>query len=294
MNLRKYYFECGIIFLNIILRSSILYASETYYNLKESEIRTLERIEEHYLRKLFQTTKGCPIAQLYLESGQYPARFEIIRRRLLFFKNILNENPNSLIFKFIQLQIEKPTKGDWASSCLASLEYLNIKLSIEQIAIMKKNQFGKILKKAIYEKSVQYLLEKRKCKGKEIVYSRLKMSEYLLPNNENLSIEEQQYIFSIRNRMIQIESNFPEKEEIKPCICGEQMKMKHIYTCKNLNKENVIIEFEEIFRENVKNQKIISKRFRKSFENWKKLEIKSYHGILNSDPLYVNTVMEIK
>ena len=94
--------------------------------------------------------------------------------------------------------------------------------------------------------------------------------------------------------MIQIESNFPEKEEIKPCICGEQMKMKHIYTCKNLNNENVIIEFEEIFQENVKNQKIISKRFRKSFENWKKLEIKNYHGILNSDPLYVDTVMEIK
>ena len=69
-----------------------------------------------------------------------PARFEIIRRRLLFFKNILNENPNSLIFKFIQLQIEKPTKGDWAFSCLASLKHLNIKLSIEQIAIMKKQK----------------------------------------------------------------------------------------------------------------------------------------------------------
>ena len=209
----------------MILRSSILYASETYYNLKGCEIRILERIEEHYLRKLFQTTKGCPISQLYLESGQYPARFEIMRRRLSFLKNILNENPNSLIFKFIQLQIEKPTKGDWASSCLASLKYLNIKLSLEQIAIMKKTQFGKMLKKSINEKSIQYLLEKRKSKGKEIIYSRLKMSEYLLPNNENLSIEEQQYIFSIRNRMIQIESNFKEKEALKPCIYVEKRKI---------------------------------------------------------------------
>ena len=81
MNLRKYYFECGIIFLNIILRSSILNASETYYNPKESDIRTLERIEEHHLSKLFITRKGCPISQLYLEAGQYSARFEIIRRR---------------------------------------------------------------------------------------------------------------------------------------------------------------------------------------------------------------------
>ena len=104
LNLRKYYFECGVMFFNIILRSSILYASEAYYNLKEHEIRALEKIEEHYLRKLFQTTKGCPISQLYLEAGQYPARFEIIRRRLLFFKTILNENPDSLILKLSKPQ----------------------------------------------------------------------------------------------------------------------------------------------------------------------------------------------
>ena len=291
MNLRKYYFECGIIFLNIILRSSILYASETYYNLKESEIRTLERIEEHYLRKLFKTTKGCPISQLYLEAGQYPARFEIIRRRLLFFKNILNENPNSLIFKFVQLQIEKPSKGDWASSCISSLQYLNIKLSIHEIAKMKKNQFSKILKKSLEEKSVQYLLENRKSKGKEINYTRLKMAEYLLPQNENLSIEEQQYIFSIRNRMIPIESNFSVIGKERPCLCGEVKTMKHIYTCKKLNEEEIIIKYEEIFKENVQNQKIILKRFRKNFESYQYED--NYHGIPCGDPLYCNTVVEI-
>ena len=60
---RKYYFECGMIFLNIMLRSSILYGSETYYDLKENELRALERIEESYMRQLLGTTKGCPIVQ---------------------------------------------------------------------------------------------------------------------------------------------------------------------------------------------------------------------------------------
>ena len=46
LHLKKYYFECGVIFLNVMLRSSIFYACETYYNLKETEIRQLERIEE--------------------------------------------------------------------------------------------------------------------------------------------------------------------------------------------------------------------------------------------------------
>ena len=75
LNLKQYYFECALIFLNVILRSSILYASETYYNLKENELRTLERIEEEFLRKLLKTGRGCPVSQLYLETGHVPARF---------------------------------------------------------------------------------------------------------------------------------------------------------------------------------------------------------------------------
>ena len=59
---------------------------------------------------------------------------------------------------------------------------------MEQIAIMKKNQSSK---------------------GRGINYSRLKMSECLLPNNENLTIEEQEYIFSIRNKIFLF---FPEKK----------------------------------------------------------------------------------
>ena len=77
LNLKQYYFECSMILLNALLRPSILYACETYYNLKENEIRQIERIEENYLRKVLNTTKGCPIVQIYLEMGHIPARVEI-------------------------------------------------------------------------------------------------------------------------------------------------------------------------------------------------------------------------
>ena len=46
LNLRKYYFECAIIFMNCMLRSSILFAADTCYALKETELQELERIEE--------------------------------------------------------------------------------------------------------------------------------------------------------------------------------------------------------------------------------------------------------
>ena len=97
--LRSYYFECSITFMDSMLRGSILYACDMYYNLKEAELRQIERIEEEFMRKVLQTSRGCPITQLYLEMGQYPARFEIQRMRCLYLKYIINENEESLLKK---------------------------------------------------------------------------------------------------------------------------------------------------------------------------------------------------
>ena len=49
LKLNKYYFEGAMIFMNSMLRGSILYAADMYYNLKESELRQIERIEESSL-----------------------------------------------------------------------------------------------------------------------------------------------------------------------------------------------------------------------------------------------------
>ena len=119
-----------------MLRSSILYASETYYNLKETELRQIERIEENYMRQLLKTNRGCHISQIYLELGQIPACFDIFEIRLYFLKDILNQEEDSLMFKFLQLQIQNPSKCDWASSCKENLKDLDLELSFDEIRTM--------------------------------------------------------------------------------------------------------------------------------------------------------------
>ena len=110
LNLMRYYFECAMVLMNSMLRSSILYAAETYYDLKEKELRKIERIEETFMRKLLKTSKGCPITQLYLTLGQIPARFAIKKMRLLFLKYILHQDDNSMINRVFQLQVKHPTQ----------------------------------------------------------------------------------------------------------------------------------------------------------------------------------------
>ena len=168
LNLRKYYFECALLFLKVMLRSSILYACETYYNLKETEIRQLEMIEEGFLRELIRTGKGCPISQLYTEVSLIPARLEIIKLRLLFLQYILNQKENSTIFMFLKLQFQQPTKGDWGSACIKNLKELNIEESLEDIKLMTKQKFKNILNERIIKAAIIYLKGKQGSKGKEI------------------------------------------------------------------------------------------------------------------------------
>ena len=105
LNLRQYYFECALLFMNVMLRGSILYVADMYYSLKETELRKIERIEEICLRKILKTTKGCPITQMYLEVGQYPARYEVQKMRLLYLKYILERDEESTLKKFVMPQV---------------------------------------------------------------------------------------------------------------------------------------------------------------------------------------------
>ena len=267
LNLQKYYFECAMILLNAILRPSILYACDMYYNLKETEIRQLERIEESYLRKVLNTTKGCPIVQLYLEMGHTPARVEIQKTRLLYLQYILQQSEDSTLNKFFSLQLEMPTRGDWASTCLKDLHELDIENTLEEIRLMTKHKFTQILRKKSKLRAFQYLINKQGVKGQEIEYLNIEMSEYLQPYNEELSIDERRKLFSFRNKMTDIPSNFPRTKNVKKCWCGEHEDMAHIYECKMLNIEENLIPYQKIYCGTISEQVQIFRRMSKSIEN---------------------------
>ena len=269
LNLKQYFFECAIFLLNVILRGSILYASDMYYNLSEYQLRQIERIEEGYLRRILNTQKGCPLVQLYLEMGHIPARFEIQKMRLLYLKYILEQNEESTLFKIFQLQLENPTRGDWVSTCQSDLKRWNIILTFHEIRNMTKSKFTSILKENMEEAALAYLVGKQGEKGKEMKYTSLEMSEYLQPTNQKLSIEEKCEMFSIRNRMINIPYNFPGKNTENKCLCEKNEDMVHIFNCETYKKKETNLKYEHIFEGNLEQQIEVFKIFN---ENMKQRE----------------------
>ena len=133
---------------------------------------------------------------------------------------------------------------------------------------MKKNAF-------------RYLNNKRGKKGEEIQYSCLEMCEYLLPTNSNLTIEQKHEMFAIRNRMINIENNFPKKDTLAICECGNKENMQHIYNCELLsdNRQKQSLAYNDIFNGNVKQQTIVYKLFKHNLE--KREQLKNHPHVIH-------------
>ena len=271
LHLFQYYFECSVIFKNVFLRPIILYACETYYNLTETEVRQIERNEESYLRQIFSTPRSCPISQLYLESGEYPARFEVKRMKLLFLKYILTQDKSSTIYKFLQLQLQQPRRGEWASTCLENLKELEISLSLEDITKIKLSEYKQILKQQIQKVSLKYLLGIRKIKGSQIEYKSMQMSDYLLPNLYIQSNEDKKLLYALRNQMFQLnEDSFQNKNKL--CLCGkEEENITNLYNCQLLNTNKIKYPYEKIYNGTCFEQSEIIKRIKLSLSNREKL-----------------------
>ena len=91
-----------------------------------------------------------------------------MKLRLFFLKYILNQDPQSGIYRMYHLQLENPKRGDWASTCRKNMEDLNVNLSNEEIRKMSKNVFKNLIRKKCKEKGFEYLMKRRGKKGQNI------------------------------------------------------------------------------------------------------------------------------
>ena len=123
-----------------LLLSTLLSNSEAWYNLTQSDISVLEKVDEELLRKIFHAHSKTPLELLYLESGSIPIRFILMSRRLNFLWYILNENEETLISKFFMAQVNKPVKGDWVSRVKLDLTELDLNQDFKEIKAKTKNE----------------------------------------------------------------------------------------------------------------------------------------------------------
>ena len=255
----KYYFEVAIILRNSLLVSSVLNNCEAWYNITRAEMEYLETVDIMFLRKILNAPRSTPKEMLFLELGCMRLRDIIKQRRLLFLYYILNEPSNSLVHSFLMAQLKSRNKKDWVTTVIKDLEELEIKLSFEEIRLMKKSNFQTLVKTKINEYAFKSL-EKEKLshsKVNKVNHKMLQLRTYFVPNEMKASKEEIQTIFKLRCRMTNLKTNMKGINENVECpLCegeGAEDSQEHvIQECKSIENKNQdkseMINYDDIYK----------------------------------------------
>ena len=249
----KHYFEVAMVLRNALLISSLLTNAEAWYNLSNTEIEELEKVDESLLRSVLKCPVSTPKEMLYLELGASPIRNTIRSRRLNFLQYILHEDKNSLIYSFLKAQFSEPSKQDWGETILNDIEDFGINLTLDEIEKMPQTTFKALVRKKERISSLNYLngIKAKHSKVLHITHSVLEMADYLKPNG--ISNQEAAFLFTLRSRMLDVRSNYGGQHTDTLCpLCAElDDTQAHLLVCKELTSSGTLVdklpEYEDIF-----------------------------------------------
>ena len=263
----QYYFEVALILRGSLLISSLLCNSESWYNVTKTELDLLESVDLHFLRQILNVPKSTPKEMLFLEMGCLPLRHMIRKRRIMFLHYILNQDSNSMLYRFLMIQNKSRKKKDWIVQVMTDLKELEMDENFEDIKNLKKLKLRKILDNKIKDNVFKELIKQKEnhSKVRNLQYDQFEMQNYLRPCKIQIRKEEAQEIFKLRSRVSNVKNNYKGKYETLECeICdnNEEESQKHILQCIKLNeKSEEIPEYEQIFYGNVKMKLAIARKF---------------------------------
>ena len=125
--------------------SGILFGSEAWYGVTKQQIQLLETADLHYFKKLFGAHCHTAKEAFYLETGKLPIKFLIMKRRLMYWRHIINSNSDGLLLKFYKIQKACPVRNDWVSQIEMDKTEINLQLTDEEVIGLSKWKFKKLL-----------------------------------------------------------------------------------------------------------------------------------------------------
>ena len=145
---------------------------------------------------------------------------------------------------------------------------------------MSKKAFKLKVNELIIKAAFNWLIKRANthAKGSEIKYKNLKIQDYFLPANMNVS--QCNLLFSLRARMAAVKCNFRNKYDDLTCpVCIDSRyedTQIHLLDCKTLlNGKNILVKnticYNDIYSSDIKKQEIIVGLFEDLFSKRRKL-----------------------
>ena len=190
----------------------------------------------------------------------------------MFLFYILKQDQQSLIYKFFQSQKNHQTSKDWVTTVRKDLKELNMNTNFDEIQMMKKCEFKKIIKQNIETEAKNDLNAKKlnHSKVKNLQHNSIRMQKYLKHGQTEISVEERQLIFKLRAKVTNVKMNYRGMYEDFQCdICHEENEsQRHIIEeCRILNKnEEEKLEYTKIENGNINQMVEIARHFKRNID----------------------------
>ena len=248
--------------------NGILYNSEAWHCLTETQIKQFQIIDNILLRKLFNAHSKTSKTFLHLETGTMPIRYIIASRRLNYLHNILSRKEDDLILRMFNAQSESPLEGDFVKLIQKDFELINESYNKSLVKSMNKKHFKKWVKLKIKKAAFNALNEDKESdrnkKIQSIKYKKLKMQSYL--KSRLFSNNEIEILFRLRSRTTELKSNFKTKylDQLQCSVkgCSQEESQEHVFSSchtllKLLNKQQqnkTTTKYKHIFSNNTRKQ----------------------------------------
>lgn len=239
-----YKLNIGMKLRSAMLHSAILFNSEAWHGITLADIKRLEQVDEHLLRFLLGSHRKCAIEMLYLESGSWPLRFDVIQRRIMYLHTILKRSDDELTKQVLHAQMADPCRGDFVNLVKDDIKAVNLDLNFDDIKSLSKQVLKKQLKSKIKKTAFKHLnkLKSQHSKVRHMSYTELVLQPYL--KSKNITNEQAKLLFGLRTKTVKgIKANFAQMN-LKclhcPLKCWENDEapeidtQEHLLKCKKL------------------------------------------------------------
>ena len=193
------------------------------------EMKELEIVQNITLKRLMRLPQGTPSKGLLNELGLWSIKNIILQKKLMYLHKLINYKQENLARKVFMTQISQPGKT-WWSAIKEEAEVAKIKLDLEELQKISKNQWKKIVNESIQKvqsrEFQEWSLTSKKCHN---LKPQQKCHTYL----QDLNKEDAMTILKERLKITPVKSYYKNMYGDQLCrICKSQIETtKHLIKC---------------------------------------------------------------
>ena len=192
----------------------VFHSSETWVNITRKTIKILTNFCNMFLRTIFRIETGCPIMNLYWQSGSLLVENIILKNQMMFYHHLANLPSDCLAAEVFSLQVTHSLPG------LAT----QIKEHIQNLGINPVSVSKRVWKKKVYnyintlnrEQLLSNIKKYKKLNYNDFCQEKFERKEYFYIHK----LEDVRALVRISSRMLEtVRGDFPNKYRKKSLVC---------------------------------------------------------------------------